>query len=62
MKFRARTHDCFSFLVILFFKSLIEIFNVSTSTSTNIGFKPSCTMGHKDVDQQILELKLHRSS
>ena len=45
------------FEVIFFsslFKSKLKLFNL---TSTNFGFRPACTIGHKEVDQQIAGIK-----
>ena len=45
------------FLDIFFFKSFKSTFKVSTFTSTNLGFKPDCIIGHNEVDQQRAGIK-----
>ena len=47
----------FVFLVIFFFKSFIEIFNVFGSVSTNTGLSPAWTIGHNEVDQHNAGIK-----
>ena len=55
------TNIAFVLLVIFFLRSLISMFRVDISTSTNLGFNPDCIIGHNDVDQHIAGIKTSSS-
>ena len=49
-------NTCTSIIAFVFFVSFLSIsfmfiFKLSISTSTKIGFRPDCIIGHKEVDQ-----------